>query len=69
MKFGKALKDMRQQNNLSQSELAKRTGISQQNISSWESEQKIPSIEFIVRLADFYCVSVDELIGREIPLN
>lgn len=26
----------------------------------------MPSIEFCIRLADFYGISIDELIGREI---
>lgn len=63
--FGEALKEQREINGLSQNKLAKLTGISQQNISRWEKEEKIPSIVFCAQLADFYGISIDELIGRD----
>ena len=64
MNYGEELKYQRESRNLSQSELAKRTGIKQQNISRWESGDALPSIDFCVKLADFYGISLDELVGR-----
>lgn len=63
--YGKELKYQRESNNYSQSEVAKRTGIKQQNISRWENNQAVPSIEHCEMLADFYGISLDELIGRD----
>ena len=63
--YGKELKYQREQNNLSQCELAKQTGISQQNISRWERNEKEPGIHFCVQLADFYGITLDELVGRD----
>ena len=63
--YGKELKQHRETRNLSQIELAKATGISQQAISLWEKDLREPSIQNCVLLADFYGVSIDELIGRE----
>ena len=48
-----------------QEELAKQTKVKQANISRWESGKVIPNIDFCVKLADFYEISLDELIGRD----
>jgi transcriptional regulator with XRE-family HTH domain len=50
---------------LSQSELAKKTGLSQAAISRWEDDLRIPNIENCFILAEFYGISLDELVGRE----
>ena len=63
--YGEALKYQREINGYSQCELAKQTGIKQQNISRWENNHAIPSIENCEILADFYGITLDELIGRE----
>ena len=65
MNFGEGLKYQREINGLSQSELARQTKISQQNISYWERGIKEPSITFCIRLADFYGITLDELVGRD----
>ena len=41
-------------------------GTSHQNINRWEKGEVIPNIDFCVKLADFYGISLDELVGREI---
>ena len=63
--YGEALKYQRENYNISQTELAKNIGISQQNISRWEKNQRLPNIDFCVQLANFYDISLDELIGRK----
>ncbi len=67
--YGWQLKSMREEKGYSQSELAKRTGISQQNISFWENNKRIPSIDFCVTLAKFYGCTLDELVGLTEPSN
>ena len=64
LSIGESLKYQREQNNLSQSELAKKTGLKQQMISWWEADKGLPNIEFCIKLADFYGISLDELVGR-----
>lgn len=64
MNYGDALRYAREEKGLSQSQLAEKTGISHQNISRWESGKILPSIDFCVKLADFYGITLDELIGR-----
>lgn len=63
--IGKALKQQRNATNLSQNKLAKKIGIKQQNISRWEANENTPNIFDLITLADFYGITIDELIGRD----
>ena len=63
--YGDSLKYQREINGYSQSELAKKTQLNQQAISLWENNKRNPSIEYCVKLADFYGITLDELIGRD----
>lgn len=63
--IGKSLKEHREREELTQSELAKKTGIKQQNISRWENNENFPNIIDCITLAKFYGISIDYLIGYE----
>ena len=63
-RYGNEFKYQRQKANLSQLDLAKLINTSQQNISRWENNEVDPGISFCVALADYYGISLDELIGR-----
>lgn len=57
------LKDLREDNDKSQSEMAKVLETSQQQYSRWESgERELPMHQFI-KLAKYYNVSLDYLAG------
>lgn len=62
MNIGLSMQICRETTGLSQSEVARRTGIKQQNISRWEKNENIPNILDCITLAKFYGVSLDELI-------
>ncbi len=64
--YGEALKYQREQLKLSQLELAKKIGTSHQNINRWERNEVLPNIDFCVKLADFYGITLDELVGRNV---
>lgn len=66
-RYGESLKLWRTDNELTLKGLSQKTGISHQNLSRWERNQVSPPIESCVILADYYGISVDELIGREMP--
>ncbi len=66
MKIGISLKTQRERKGLSQSELARQTGINQQNISRWESDLNLPNIADCITLARFYGISLDELVGYRV---
>ncbi len=63
--YGEALKYQRETNGYSQTDLAKATGLKQQMISWWEAGKGLPNIDFCVQLADFYGITLDELVGRD----
>ena len=65
MNIGEALKEQRQKMGLTQSQLAKETGIKQQNISRWENNTHIPDVLQCVKLAKYYGITIEELIGLE----
>lgn len=62
--YAEAIKSQREASGLSQSALAKEVGISQQKISYYESGKHSPTIEDCIKLADFYGITLDELVGR-----
>lgn len=48
----------------SQVEFAKLLGVTKQCVSNWENDNVLPSIEMLVKIADFFRVSTDYLLGR-----
>lgn len=54
---------MRKENNISQMNLAKATGISQSSIARWELNQTEPTVSEIIVLAKFFGESADYLLG------
>ena len=63
-KFAERLKELRTENNLTQVQLAKETGISRSNFYYWESGKKIPSADAVITLARYFGVPTDYLLGE-----
>lgn len=61
MRSSEKIKNSRLQAGLTQKELAKRLGTSQQNIAQYESGKRIPKIETLQKIANALNVSVNEL--------
>ena len=40
--------------------------VTKQCVSNWENDNVLPSIEMLIRIADFFFVTTDYLLGREI---
>lgn len=59
------LKEIRKSKNISQEQAANALGISVRAYQNYEYEQREPNIEMINKLADFYGVTTDYLLGRE----
>lgn len=59
------LKELRNQNNLSQAEIAKILNTSQQNYNRYENGKIEPDLKTLYKLADFFNVSLDYLCDRQ----
>ena len=58
------IKQLRLQNGMNQVEFAKKMCVTKQCISNWENDNVLPSVEMLVKMADFFQVSTDFLLGR-----
>lgn len=65
MKFGVRLKQARQDKKLTQENVAQELNVSRQTISSWENERSYPDIDSLIRLSDFYHLSLDQLLKED----
>ncbi len=63
--FANHFKCLRQSKGLNQVQLAEKLGVKKQSISNWENDNIMPSVEMLVKIADFFRVSTDYLLGRE----
>lgn len=64
-KIGLFLKRLRKENNLTQEALAEKLNISDRTVSRWETGSNMPDISMLVELAEFYQVSIPEIIDGE----
>lgn len=65
--FGNRLKKLRRDKNLSQAALGGILGVVQSTIGMYESGQREPDSETLIKIAEFFEVTVDYLIGRDAP--
>src|ERR1700688_2795184 len=63
--FSANLKQIRELRRLTQVEVGARAGIGAASVSHFETGQRAPSLDSLVKLADALEVSVDTLLGRE----
>lgn len=64
MSFGKKLKKLRQDENLTQEELAKKINSSRSNIANYENDKNMPSVEILEKLSKILNCSIDYLLGN-----
>lgn len=58
------LKDLREDNDLKQSQIAQMLNIRQNTYSQYENQKRDIPLEALWKLADFYGTSIDYLVGR-----
>lgn len=63
------LKELRDNKNYKQNELIDYLGISQATLSNYETGRRMPSYETLIKIAKFYNVTTDYLLGHEINKN
>lgn len=64
--FSIKLKELREGRGLSQQALAQKIEVSQSTIGMWESKKREPNFETMEKIADFFNVTTDYLLGREV---
>ena len=65
LSFGDRIKNLREDAELNQTELASAINATQRKISYWESGKIEPDISSLWSIADFFEITIDELLGRE----
>ncbi|MCW3778386.1 helix-turn-helix domain-containing protein [Levilactobacillus namurensis] len=65
MEFGERLKQARQAQHLTQATVAQALNVTRQTISSWETGHSYPDIDSLIRLIDYYHLSLDTLIKED----
>ncbi|MBQ7879558.1 MAG: helix-turn-helix transcriptional regulator [Clostridia bacterium] len=63
MNLNENIKRLRLAKGLNQVEFGKAIGVTKQCVSNWENDNILPSIEMLIRIAAFFSVSTDELLG------
>ena len=64
MNFSLRIKELRERDGISQAKLANALQMSISSIGMWESTQEIPPAKKLIRIADYFNVSIDYLLGR-----
>ena len=62
---GQRISDLCNGNHITQKELAEALHISQTSVSKYETGEAVPDLELIVKMADFFGVSLDEFVNRK----
>ncbi|MEG2322682.1 MAG: helix-turn-helix transcriptional regulator [Bacilli bacterium] len=57
------IKEIRKNSNMTQSEFAKKLGITRSSINAWEMGISVPSTQYVVELANLFNVSTDYILG------
>ena len=65
LKIADTIRFFRKANNLTQEELSKQLGGSKNLVSNYENGISTPDIYTLVKLADIFDITLDELVGRE----
>ena len=66
-KFGERLKELRLEQGLSQEQLSKKLNgqITHSAIGLWEQNKRVPNLDAVILLADFFKVTLDFIAGLE----
>ena len=65
MTFGEKLKKLRNDNGLTQDELADKIYVTRTAISKWETDKGYPSIDSLKQLSNLFAVSIDDMISED----
>ncbi|MCL2634711.1 MAG: helix-turn-helix domain-containing protein [Oscillospiraceae bacterium] len=62
------LKQLRAEKGINQIELAQKMGVTQGTVGKWETEKRVPDVEMLHKLAAYFSVPIDFLLGPDTGL-
>lgn len=63
--LGTRLVELRKKYNFTQADIGKKLNVSVQAVSKWENDSSLPDYDYLIKLADLFNTSIDELLGRK----
>ena len=66
MTIGTNIKRLRVNKGVTQEQLGEALGVSGQAVSKWENESALPDILFLPKMAEYFGISIDELMGYKL---
>lgn len=69
MEIGSKLKKARNENGLTQEQMADALGVSRQTISNWENNKSYPDIISVIKMSEIYSISLDHLLKEDDSMN
>lgn len=63
--FGKTIKEIRKNNNLTQKELADKLFVTYQAVSKWENNKSIPDIAILQKISELYNIDLNNLTNKD----
>lgn len=67
VRMGNYLAQLRKEHQLTQAELAEKLGVTNKTVSRWETGNYMPPVEILIKLSDFYGLTINEiLVGRKL---
>lgn len=69
MGMGQKLKELREENQLTQADVSERLCISRQSISKWENDKGYPDLDNLIELSNLFKISVDDLLKENSKNN
>ena len=63
--YGKKIKELRNQNSLTQQQLADMVGVSAKTVSHWETGYTMPDVEMMMKLSEIFNVSLNDLVNEK----
>jgi len=62
--FCQRLRTLRKNSKLTLEQMGETLGVAKQTVGHWETGYRLPPLDVTVAIADFFCVSLDYLVGR-----
>lgn len=63
--LGTRLVELRKKYNFTQADIGEKLNVSIQAVSKWENDLSLPDYDYLIKLADLFNTSIDELLGRK----